>query len=204
MPGGGSIQGMINSLSNNKKLLRSKRLFSKEKTFLSLKQEYLKAADGKIDFKKATPEQLESIRKKLIKEKKKEALLFIGILVIVIGIFSYVGFKLMQPVTVQNKTQQIATFKKKETKYLFFIEKGDEWFKKGRWHNAIFNYKDAKALFPNDYSVNYRLVNAYSLQCEQEFKNCHTAKTLLDTMLAKHPNKQKALLEIKNRLEYEY
>ena len=64
--------------------------------------------------------------------------------------------------------------------------------------------KDAKALFPNDYSVNYRLVNAYSLQCEQEFKNCHTAKTLLDTMLVKHPNKQKALLEIKNRLEYEY
>ena len=53
MPGGGSIQGMINSLSNNKKLLRSKRFFHKEKTFLSLKQEYLKAADGKIDFKKA-------------------------------------------------------------------------------------------------------------------------------------------------------
>ncbi|RSK38624.1 hypothetical protein [Mangrovimonas spongiae] len=39
MPGGGSIQGMITSLGNNKKLLKSKRLFKRERTFLNAKKD---------------------------------------------------------------------------------------------------------------------------------------------------------------------
>ncbi|MGS2765187.1 hypothetical protein [Sinomicrobium sp. M5D2P9] len=72
MSGGGSIQGMINSLKNNKKLLRSKSLFSKEKTFLNIKKEYLKAAGGNLDFKKASKEDITRIRKSVLKERKKD------------------------------------------------------------------------------------------------------------------------------------
>ncbi|WP_121666182.1 hypothetical protein [Mesonia aquimarina] len=74
MPGGGSIQGMRNSLSNNKKLLRSKSYFKKERSFLSIKAEYLKAAGGKIAFKKASKEDILKIRKKIIRQKRKENL----------------------------------------------------------------------------------------------------------------------------------
>jgi len=55
---------MNTSLSNNKKLLKSKRLFHKERTFLSVKKEYLKASNGKLNFKTASKKELLELRKK--------------------------------------------------------------------------------------------------------------------------------------------
>ncbi|AXP83072.1 hypothetical protein CJ739_4014 [Mariniflexile rhizosphaerae] len=204
MFGGGSIQGMITSLNNNKKLLRSKRLFKKEKTFLSLKKEYLKAASGKLDLKKASAKEILEIRKKVIKKRKKEHLIFIAMALIVISIFSYVPLKLIKQNNLLVKNQQTLEFKEKENKFLILIDDGDNWFKKGDWQNAIFQYQKAKKMFSDNYDVNYRLVNAYSLQCEREIKNCHVAKELLDKLILDFPEKKHELIKIKDRLEYEY
>lgn len=59
MGGEGSIQQMINSLKNNKKLLRRKNRFEKEKPLTQSKT----ALSSQLKAKKATPELLENIRK---------------------------------------------------------------------------------------------------------------------------------------------
>ncbi|MGS2740902.1 hypothetical protein [Sinomicrobium sp. M5D2P17] len=204
MSGGGSIQGMINSLRNNKKLLRSKRLFSKEKTFLNIKKEYLKAAGGKLDFKKASKEDIIRIRKRVIKERQKDNILLIAIATISITIASYFTFKLVKQNYIAQESQKAILLKKKDEEFLTLIQNGDEWFEKAKWNNAVFYYKKAKELFPENYDINYRIVNSYSLQCEREFKNCIKAKKILDNLFLKFPDKKKELTNIKGRLEYEY
>ncbi len=204
MPGGGSVQGMITSLRNNKNLLRSKKLFNKERTFLRIKKENLKVSNGKLNSEKASKEELKQIRKKIVKERYKEKKIVIGITIIVASIFIYFTFNIIQQNNNDLKNQYALQFKNKEKKFLSFIHKGDEWFVKGKWYNSIFYYKKAKDVFPKNYEVNYRLVRSYSFQCENEFKDCHTAKKLLDKLFLSFPDKEDELLQIKDKLEYEY
>lgn len=201
--GGGSIQGMITSLSNNKKLLKSKRLFKKERAFLNLKQEYFKASKGELDFKKATKEQLLEIRKKVIKERQKEKLFSVIVAFVVIGIFSYFALVLINENKAFVKKQEAIQYQKKETEFLILIEQGDEWFSKGHWSNSIVLYKKAKAIFPKNYDVSYRLARSYSFQCETDYKNCYTAKELLQELYVLFPEKEIELSEIKEKLNFE-
>jgi len=202
--GGGSIQGMITSLKNNKKLLRSKKLFSKERNFLNTKKENLKATEGKLEFKEASKEELERVRNRIINQRKKERLIFIFVTIAVVGAFTFFAIQLIQQNRLAEEQQKTLQQKAKEKEFLFFLKNGDDWFEKAKWQNSIFYYKKAKSISPTNYEVNYRLVNSYSLQCEHEFKNCHTAKDLLEELFVKFPDKTKDLLVIKSRLEYEY
>ncbi|GAA3521328.1 hypothetical protein GCM10022393_39590 [Aquimarina addita] len=202
--GGGSIQAMITSLSNNKKLLRSKRLFKKERTFLNIKKEYLNATEGKLNLKKASKEELQRIRKKIIKERRKENKIVIVIAIIITSIMIYFTVNIIQQNNYEIKNQKTLVFKKKEKEFLILVNKGDEWFEKGKWYNSIFYYEKAKKIFQKNYEINYRLVRSYSYQCESEFKNCREAKKLVDKLLLMFPDKEKELLEIKGKLEYEY
>ncbi|GGG44734.1 hypothetical protein [Bizionia arctica] len=204
MGGGGSIQGMITSLNNNKKLLRSKRFFKKERTFMSLKKEYFKAAQGELNFKEASKEDLLRIRVKIVKKRKKENLAIVISALIVISIFSYFAFILVEKHNLSSKNLQLREFRKKEIKFLALIDDGDEWFKKGKWQHSIYFYEEAKVIFPKNYDINYRLIRTYSFQCENQYKNCHTAKELLDQLFLIFPNKEKELSEIKKQLIYEY
>ena len=204
MPGDGSIQGMINSLNNNKKLLRSLRLFKKEKTFLNVKKEYLKAAEGKLILREASRVELRQLREKIKKQRRKDNILIIAIWLIASIAFIYFMFTTIREDIVAIKNQEALEFSKKEKEFLSLIIDGDEWFKKGKWHNSIFLYEKAKEIFPKNYDVNYRLVRSYGFQCENDYKNCDTAKKLLDELLLIFPNKEKELLEIKEKLEYEY
>ncbi|CAL2077389.1 hypothetical protein [Tenacibaculum sp. 190524A02b] len=56
-----------------------------------------------------------------------------------------------------NKTEKELISAKKEQyiqdnlpKYSYFIQDGDEWLKKGHFKNAIFQYRKALEMFPND------------------------------------------------------
>jgi tetratricopeptide (TPR) repeat protein len=202
MPGGGSMQGMQNSLNNNKMLLRSKRLFKKERTFLNTKTAYLKAANGKIELRKASPEDLLKIRKKIIKERKRENIVLFSISILLICLFVYFGFKVVQHVNNMEEKEQKALIIQKETKYLHYLKKGDRWFEESNWYNAVFNYKKAKAVFPNDYTINYRIINTYTLGCEYNAENCNKAKKLLNELLQKFPDKTNELNQLKKRLVY--
>lgn len=201
---GSAIQAMNSSLSANKKLLRSKRLFKREKTFFQRKSEYLDAAGGTLAFKKASNEDLVKIRKKIRKQRKKENMIFFAIVISVFSLLSYGVLKLVQNNTFGVDHRKEFLEKQRGEAYLDLIGRGDNYFKKAEWHNAIFIYKEAKLLFPNHYDINYRIVNAYSFQCEYEFENCQTAKKLLDALYKKFPDKASELLVIKERLKYEY
>ncbi len=193
MGGGGSIQGMITSLRNNKNQLRGKRMFRKDKSFLGLKKEYLKAAEGKIDLKHATKEQLLSIRTSVLKARRKESYItnsILTILFITVSIFIY--FQIKQVDNSVSATKQ-NDLKQKTEAYLALIADGDMWLTKGDWYNAIFQYKKAKEIFPKEYDINYRLVATYSYRCEREFLDCNKAKNLLNELLALYPKKMDLL-----------
>jgi len=201
--GGASIQAMITTLSNNKKLLRSKRLFKKERTFLSIKKEYLNATEGKLSLKKASKEELQQIRNKIRAQRQKVMKIHIAIVMVIISVMTYFTITVVERHHIDNKNLQALVFNKKKKEFLKLVNEGDQWFVQGKWYNAIFCYKKAKEIFQN-YEVNYRLVSSYSFHCENQFKNCHEAKKLLDTLFQMFPGKEKELLEIKDKLEYEY
>lgn len=203
MGGEGSIQGMRTSLSNNKKLLRKKSLFRPERTFLSLKSEYIESAGGEIALKKATKAQLRAIRLKIIKEKEREFYVISISLLVLLFIIGLVSYNVSQNNKVDKAAIEKALLKDKVEKSLTYILKGDSWLKERRWHNAIFEYEIANKILPNDYVINHRLANAYSLRCEYEFKDCKKGKKLVDRLIKQFPEKTE-LLELKKRLEYEY
>ncbi|AXT54475.1 hypothetical protein D1815_01455 [Aquimarina sp. AD1] len=195
MLGGESIRGVISSLRNNETLLRSKVLLEKEN---------LKDTEGKSSLKKASEEEIQQIGKKIRKENRKEKKILIGIAILITSVFTYFTINVIRQNTVDTESIEILKFQEKENEFLILIEKGDEWFEKGKWSNSVFYYEQAKEVFQKNYEINYRLVRSYSFQCESEFKNCHKAKELLDKLFFMFPDKEKELLEIKEKLEYEY
>jgi len=203
MGGGGSIQGMITSLNNNRKLLRKKRLFRPEKTFFGIKNEYIKSAGGELMLKKATKKQLRDIRVKILKRRKRIEFVRSLVFIVFISLFCLMAFNYIQSSKEVNERNQKIEFKLKTDQYYSLIADGDEWLKTRKWHNAIFQYKKALAIFPSDYSIHYRLANAYCLRCEDEFKDCNKGKKILDKLLHQFPNKPE-LLKLKKKLEYEY
>ncbi|MFY8187902.1 MAG: hypothetical protein ACOVLC_08075 [Flavobacterium sp.] len=207
----GSSQAMIDSIRNNKMLLSSKSLFKKERTFLSLKSEYLKSNYGNFEYKKATKEELLAIRNKIIRDKKKQFMIKMIIVTVFMFFLSLIVYQFVEyELDSKEKNQKFQflkdqkTFYKNEKEFLSLLKYGDDWFEKRHWHNAIFCYKKAVELFPSNFEGNYRLALAYSLQCEFDFKNCNEAKMFLDTLYAEFPNKKDELASIKDRLSYEY
>ena len=197
MAGGGSMQGMIISLRNNKNLLRPKR------SFLNQRKEFLKAAKGEANFRKATKEELELFRKKIYKKRKIQRN-------IDITIWSVIGIILLFATILLTKTlnEQIRDSKKeglnfKMNNYLELIEDGDQWLTKRKWHNAVFQYRKALEIFPKEYDINYRLTYALCLRCEADFTNCKEAQNKLDELLLQYPNRGE-LLELRRILKYEY
>lgn len=203
MGGGGSIQGMITSLKNNRKLLRKKRLFRPEKTFLRIKKEYIKSAEGELNLKNATGRQLRDIRVKVLKRRKKNEFVRIVIFISFISVFSLIAYDYIKSSKALNELNEKRELKLKSDQYYSLIAEGDEWLKTRKWHNAIFQYKKALVIFPNDYSIHYRLANAYCLRCEDEFKDSNKAKKLLDKLMNQFPDKLE-LLKLKKILEFEY
>ncbi|WP_282073219.1 hypothetical protein [Polaribacter atrinae] len=203
MAGGGSIQGMRTSLSNNKRLLRKKSLFRPERTFLSLKSEYIESAGGEIALKKATKSQLRAIRLKIIKEKEREFYTICITLLVLLSIIGLVTYNISQNNNIDKAEVEKTQLKDKAKRSLVYILKGDNWLKERSWHNAIFEYEIVNKILPNDYVINHRLANAYSLRCENEFKDCLKGKKLVDRLIKQFPQKTE-LLELRERLEYEY
>ncbi|WP_405207337.1 hypothetical protein [Aquimarina sp. LLG6339-5] len=192
---GRSVRGITIGLSNDKKLLRSKEL---------LKKEDLKDTKGKSSLKQATEEELQQIGKKIRKENRKEKKILIGIAILITSVFTYFTINVIRKNTVDKENIEVLKFQEKEKQFLILIEKGDDWFEKGKWYNSIFYYEQAKEVFQKNYDINYRLVRSYSFHCESEFKNCYEAKELLEELFLMFPDKEKELLDIKEKLEYEY
>lgn len=204
MGGEGSMKAMIDSLRNNKKLLRNKSRFTKERSFLNLKETDLKGASGKPRFKPYSKEAIKKIKAKFQRKRKQEKVLFAFLGLLFFLLFIFIGTFLIKEVLQEQNDRKQLNIQKQEQAYLKHIAFGDRWFSESNWHNAIFYYKKALELYPNDYDSSYRLLQAYGQNCEKELEDCAKAKDLLDELLVKFSDKKSELTQLKEVLNYEY
>jgi tetratricopeptide (TPR) repeat protein len=203
MGGEGSIQQMINSLKNNKKLLRRKNRFEKEKSFLSIDKDSYKTKQKTFKSKKAAPELLNKIRKETKRASNKSKLLF-GFIALIFLIFMLL---FLSDLYNSDQKHLIKTLNEKgddkNNLALSFINKGDGWFKESKWDAAIFYYRKAKKIYPDNFDIEYRIVHTMSLKCKYEFEKCRETKEILDSLIFVHPGNLK-LKSLKENLMYEY
>ena len=204
MAGGGSVRAMTTILRNNRNLLRKKNMFKKERTFLSTKKEYYKAAQGEFDIKKASQKELFLIRQKVIKQRKLDNLRGWALAIILVGPILIYGIYAFNNGTIEN-TQQIEIAKETYleqnlNEYTFLLEDGDKWIEKKNWNNAIYRYEQAVKLFPEEFEANYRLALAYSYNCTFKNKHCELGKNLTHNLLKYDPEDEN-LLELKEVFE---
>jgi hypothetical protein len=199
MGGEGSMKAMSDSLKANRNLRRKKSFFSKENAYQNRKIEYLRAAKGVANIKTASKEELALIRKKYTWQRRKKYLFISIFFTLSFILFSYFSFQ-----TIQNSKKKDSQIEKKIlvekiTKTSFFISDGDKQLEKGHWHNAIFQYKKALEILPNDYDLQYRLTYAYVYQCRNTKKDCAIANEKVSKLLAIFPEK-KDLIALQNVL----
>lgn len=187
MGGEGSIQHMITSFRNNRSLLRKKSMFRRDRSFLSTKKEYYKASKGRIKSKKLSKEELLLIRKKVIKKRRAEDIRAWLIVFVIVVVFAGIGYYAVNRFR-QERIQHLEIKKENILKeYGYFIEEGDRWMEKGNWDNAIYRYRQAVEIFPNEFEGNYRLALAYSYHCQFENKNCERGKSLTIRLIKYFP-----------------
>ncbi len=190
---GAAAQAMINSIRNNKKLLRRKRLFTRERSFLNLRKAYYKKAGGALELKKASPAQLAKIREKVLRQRKQEAMTMWVIGIFIASLGYYFLYELAKNDQATTEKIRVIEFKKQSEEYLFFIEDGDAWLEKKHWNNAIFQYKKALEIFPAEYDANYRLALAYYNKCLYKNKSCSLGKELTQKLARQYPKKQEVV-----------
>ena len=204
MGGEGSIQHMINSLKNNKKLLRRKKSFQK-KSSTSLSKT---ALSNKLKAKKASPELIQKIRRESRIRRMKWTLLYIIIGTGVIVSVSYAVFDFNQSVITKKKQrikEQKERIKKQELEQLKkSIEKGNAFFEQKKWSDAVEQYYNAYQLAPNQFNIVFKFVETMCLNCDENYENCRDAKKFLDNLYQKYPEKKEKLDELKKYLKYEY
>ncbi|MCF8371746.1 MAG: tetratricopeptide repeat protein [Bacteroidales bacterium] len=189
--GAGHILDMIIRLRNNKAMLRKKSMFKKEKSFLNLNNDDFPTSKGKIRIVSATKEQLDKIRIVAREDQRKFRLAFLLVvsttLVLLIILLNTYNNATRKP-TEENMLEMENDIQlKKKLDFDFFISDGDRWFTQGQWHNAIFQYKKALEVFPNDYDASFRLARTYTYCCEREKENCKEAVQLIDKLLLAFP-----------------
>ncbi|CAM3302190.1 tetratricopeptide repeat protein [Aequorivita lipolytica] len=189
--GFGSINHMIVTLRNNKNLLPAKRSYFKNRNYSSIKNEYYNAVGDSFNIKKASGKQLLEVRYKIRLKRKRETrnfilLLSLGLPLICFTLyFTFNNFSFGFP-----KMEQVAPLdieKNNKEKYLFYLSDGDAWLEKRDWYNAIFQYKNAVKLYPNDFGANYRLALGYAYRCQYEFEDCAVGKKLIDKLEKQFP-----------------
>lgn len=195
MGGFGSAQSMNTIMKNNRAQLgKRKSMFSSKKDYIGSSKE--SEQEEFIDHKAASPELLEEIRSKLLKERAKSfkvsLLFFLLISVFSIGVtFHY--FTNVKKANENQKTAKVESFKisKKNKDFLLIIKDADEWMEIGKFENAIFQYTRASKLIPNQFDVEYRICLSYSYLCRYNQLECEKGKEILFETMEKFPNEEK-------------
>ncbi|MGB0918459.1 MAG: tetratricopeptide repeat protein [Flavobacteriales bacterium] len=186
-------------LKSNKALLGNRsNIFERGGRFSRVRKEYLASIEKNLSYKTATPAQLAEIRSRIVQNRKEARIR--GILIVLaftpfIAIGGYFMIQSIQESNLQAREFQIARLEAqnliKRKKYADLVLDGDLWLRRNHWHNAIFQYKVALELFPQDYGINNRLAIAYTYRCRAEKQNCPEAKAFIDKIIKAHPDDPK-------------
>ena len=72
--------------------------------------------------------------------------------------------------------------------YLYFIQDAENWKKKRKWHNAIFQYRKALEIYPNHLETQIKLANVLLFQCESEGTECFESYNFVQTLTNQYPD----------------
>jgi len=193
MSGGGSTQNMQTTLSNNRKLLKSRLpIFKREQEFADLKSSYTKIHKSIHDGPELSEEHRKYIRdkiksdyrKRLVYQSSISLILFAGILWIAFsGISSFNAAQKKGNVKVQIKAAM-------EKDYRAAVLAGDQMMQKEQWYFAVGNYERALQYRPQDLSLKYKLALSYCQMCFSKNRACSDAREKLDGFIREYPNDQ--------------
>jgi len=191
MPGEGSILGMIISYRENMRLRKKSRIFSKKDYFDQVDLRTLSNSHLQLDVRKLSEEELNIYKEKAIRSRKRNnRILLLTILLITVPV-SLLVFKVSNLIIkgdshVESRQMPMEV---REDKFYFYLTDADHWAEQNNWNNAIYQYKNAVNLSPNNYLANYRLARAYVYNCKLNGESCDEAISQLNKLIELFPEK---------------
>jgi len=182
---------MIIRYRNNMNLLRTTRFGKTRNKFRDAKKAYIRAASGKLELKKATPEQLRAIRKKLRTQKGNNRIVFIGLLIIFVPIISFGIYNMISSANRDNLRiikADAALKKSNSEKVSSYLNTGDSLYMLNDWRGAYYAYFQAGNIQPNKYDIAYRLALAKTGECVHKRIGCKEAEERLKVLIEIFPD----------------
>lgn len=192
---GGSVLAMIQSLKNNKMLLRGRSsFFRKGMSYTEIRQHYKDSLSPIPDGKKPTKEQLESIGKRLRKEQKDSKFyaicisITVALCMLVFIDYSYNNFIHIKSILInKNKPNTKIIELQKARSFEEKLERGMAQFDNKKYFLAIGNFKHALRYNQTDSLTNTYLARAYYRMCRYKNQTCNEAILHAQKMLEANP-----------------
>jgi hypothetical protein len=198
----GGTQGMLTSLSNNKKLRPDRKsLFMRRPKFSGLRDDYRNLSQTILSGKKATPEELKLIREKVLQQRKRDAIRQISIWIVVsCCVLTGIG---MWYNSFQQKSEEKATsiLAKESADALSGYEanmlEGLKKVEEKKFFYAVGHFENALDYIPHDELAEYQLAKTFCMMCYHQNHACKTAKSIVDSLsqAVKNPSDYQFLRE---------
>ncbi|MCG8697780.1 MAG: hypothetical protein MI922_06980 [Bacteroidales bacterium] len=199
--GAGSILHMVNTLKNNRPLLKRRSKFKNSKEYFDAYSDASLGAEGELHIKPITEEELQSVRQKTIASNRTWLLVMV-VASLLIGI--PITF-FMTRYFIKARHDNLAYMKQKQelvieqerlakeeliNKFQNYIVSGGEWLNKKHFYNAAFQYRKAYELNVDNDEATKRLFLTYTQECFNENKQCELAIQTIHQYLQTHPEEK--------------
>lgn len=191
MGGENSILDMIIRYRNNMSMLRTTRFNKNQNKFRKARRAYARAAKGKLELTKATPEQIKAVRDKIRRQKRNNTIVLISILLVFMPIISFGIYKMLSGARDSNLSVFDADFIKKKSnaeKVSTYLASGDSLFRLNDWRAAYYFYFQAGKIEPNNYNIDYRLALAKTEECIYRKTGCAESEKRLEELIKTFPD----------------
>ena len=191
MAGHSTVQSMIIVLRNNQNLLRKSNPF-RRKTYFENREAFEKHCDEVIELKRASPEQIREIRRNIIIHRRTNIIRKLIVTLVILGCIGWLGMIIydLNLALAPNHNTKLSD-KETEENYQFYLKDGHNWLRNRNYQNAVSQYRKAKQIHSDSFSVNFGLAQALSYQCEYEKTGCKESLHLLDSLVLIYPHKLK-------------
>ena len=189
MAGEGSIQGMITILRNNEKLLRKRNPFRPGVGFERLRQAYRTYAQGEVEITPISKSRLQAIGREAKRADHKDDMRNVVVIVSAVIVAVVLTLLIWNRLDDYEAAVDAKAIAKTTKKYLFYINDGDAWLAQRKLHNAVYQYRLARELYPSEFAANHRLAMALAYQCEYERKGCYEGRALFASLQERFPKK---------------
>lgn len=183
MGGGGFTRHGSTSLNENRKLLKRKRLFKKERSFLNLKNKVFHQDSEGISSTSLSKIERWRYRAKTKRSYAKDRfytriIVVFGITLFFIGSFGLYVTTEQRALDIKENIQTARTTERLQ-QYNYYISSGDEWYDQKKYYNAAYQYRLALEVFPKDSVARVKLIQAYDSNCFYDNRNCGKSEALM-------------------------